>query len=309
MLTGKITTVRVPTIERKIYFYHIVPANRADQLTTNYLISTLDEIEVLDWNLNGRYMETADGNSVCMWCDLKRPQIRLKLGTRRTTGLPDVETQGKLSPLSIAPDSGLSELTHMIIFPDNVVGAEFNFFGPRAQRLTHYLDMKTKNTIPTRLQILLQRDIEERITHFRNISIVRLRFRRSDLDLIAEMDKGGLSKSFGEILKESQAPLIEIVLRNNKYSKVPLRPSTFETIKTLAVNKRSKEVFDKFEVKGFNEETHRPEDLDILGDMLISRRQVIKQGPKQRNINDDSMYGAINESCRTSRCNNKSSES
>jgi hypothetical protein len=36
----------------------------------------------------------------------------------------------------------------------------------------------------TKLQILLQKDVVERLSRFRNISIVRLRFRRSDTDLI-----------------------------------------------------------------------------------------------------------------------------
>lgn len=295
MVTERRSVRRPPRVERKIYFYRIAPISREMPITFNDIVTAMSQVNNLQWTSDGRYMEVADGNSVCMWCDQLQPQVRLKIGTRRITGLPDVEASGILTPLSIGSNEGLSELTHMIIFPDNTVGTEFNFFGPRVQRLKHYLDVKT-NINSFKLQMLLQRDIERRLARCRDISLIHLRFKRTEAALLAEMAQGGLSGTFRGAAEHVDAPLIELIMRNEKYSKTPLVQSLFDSVKNLVRNSGSREILDIFEIKGFNEETHRPEIFDLLRDALISRKQVVRQGRRRRNINSESMYQAINDS-------------
>ncbi len=293
MMVRRRTTIRPATVERKIHFFRVAPGADDAPLTFEDLVRACVEVNGLEWTLEGRYMEVADGNAVSMWCDQSGTQIRLRMGTRRTTGLPDVEASGNLTPLAIGDNEGLSEITHLVIFPDNTVGAEFNFFGPRIQRLKHYLEAKT-DVPPIKLQMLLQRDVEARLNHFRNISLIHLRYKRSDAQALAGMAAGGLAATFTGI--SGNVPLVEVTLRNQKYSDVPLEPSFLDSVKNLIRRPESRQTLDIFEIKGFNEETHRPEVFDLLADALITTRQVVKQGEKRRNISSESMYKAINDS-------------
>jgi hypothetical protein len=63
--------------------------------------------------------------------------------------------------------------------------------------------------------------------------------------------------------------------------------------KNLLKIQQTREECDIFKIKGFNHETHQPEELDFLRDALISTKRVIKQGQKGRNIQSQSMYDAI----------------
>lgn len=155
--------------------------------------------------------------------------------------------------------------------------------------------MKT-NVNPFKLQMLLQRDVERRLAQYRDINLIHLRFKRSEAEILAEMDQGGLSGTFRGIAENIQAPLIEITMRNEKFSRQPLPQRLFDSVKNLARNPRTKELLDIFEIKDFNSETHSPESLDILGDALISKKQVVRQGQRRRNISSDSMFQAINDS-------------
>jgi len=284
---------RPNTVERKIHFFRIVPGAEGTPLSFDDLARASEEVNGLDWTLDGRYMAVADGNAVSMWCDQSRPQVRLRMGTRRTTGLPDVEASGNLTPLAIGDNEGLSEITHMIIFPDNTVGTEFNFFGPRVQRLKHYLEAKT-DVAPVKLQMLLQGDVETRLSHFRSISLIHLRYKRTDAQTLADMAAGGLAATFRGI--SGNVPLVELILRNERYSDVPLAESFFDSVKNLVRRPESRQSLDIFQIKGFNEETHKPEVFDLLADALITTRQVVKQGERRRNISSESMYQAINDS-------------
>ncbi|MFZ7133117.1 MAG: hypothetical protein ACOWWR_12225 [Eubacteriales bacterium] len=284
---------RPNTVERKVYFYRIVAMNREQKLKFNDLVKAAEEINTLDWDTDERYMDIADGDCVCAWCDQIRPQIRMKLGIKRKNALPDIEDSGNLTPLNIADTAGLSELTHIVIFPSGIVGVEFNFYGPRIQRLKHYLEMKTGiNSID--LQMLLQHDVEHALEKFRNISILHFRLKRSDATLLSEADAGGLGAGFDAIVEQLQAPLIEVVLRNPKHSKMPLPNSFLHLAKMLAKHAKTRETFDILKIKGYNENTYRSEELDLLRDALISSQSVVKQGPRSRSLNSQSVYEAIN---------------
>ena len=113
-------------------------------------------------------------------------------------------------------------------------------------------------------------DVERRLAQYRDINLIHLRFKRSEAEILAEMDQGGLSGTFRGIAKNIQAPLIEITMRNEKFSRQPLPQRLFDSVKNLARNPKTKESLDIFEIKGFN--------LDIkLYDSLLFSQICIPQ--------------------------------
>ncbi len=284
---------RPNTVERTIYFYKLAAGNGHPEIKYEDLIKATEEINNLQWDADGRYMEIADGDSICAWCDQMRPQIRLKLGVKRKNALPDIEDRGNLTPLDLDDNAGLSEATHIVIFPNGIIGVEFNFYGPRVQRLKNYFEMKT-GIESISIQMLLRRDVEQALEKFRNLSILHFRLRRADADLLREADEGGLGAGFKATIEQLQAPLVELVLRSPVYSRTTLVNPFLNLAKALAKHPKTRETFDILKVKGYNEETHRSEELDLLKDALISSQYIIKQGPRRRSLNSQNVYEAIN---------------
>jgi hypothetical protein len=283
-------------VERKIHFFRILPVQEEDTIQHDSIVQAVSEIGNLPWVHNQRYMDIGDGSSVCMWPDQSHPEIQIRMGTRRTSGLPDIENRGNLIPLTMGQNDGLTEVTHMIIFRNNILGSEFNFYGPRAQRLKYYLNEKTCLTNhPIKIQMLLQNDITQKLSKFREIRMVQFRFKRTDAQLIEELDNQGFGHSLKVTAEQLNTPVIELTLKNTKFSRVSLSHRLFDSIKRISRNPRSKEIFEKFTIKGYNQETQQIEILDLLGDMLISTKKVVRQSEKTRNINSTSMYRAIND--------------
>ena len=139
----------------------------------------LQHVQHLPYDINGRYLD--DGEvSLCCWVDRATASHRLRFAQIRRTGLPQLEQAGALSDLRIPTNAGLAETIHIVVFPDNIVGADFNFFGPRLCRFSRYLKEKAPNHLPDILfQPLLRHDISRLLTKLQNIRLFHLRIRAS----------------------------------------------------------------------------------------------------------------------------------
>ena len=58
-----------------------------------------------------------------------------------------LEQAGNISDLVLDADAGLLEAIHVVFFPNNIVGAEYNHFGPRVSRLGSYLHEKSSEAV------------------------------------------------------------------------------------------------------------------------------------------------------------------
>jgi hypothetical protein len=271
--------------------------DRDNELSWEDLIAGLGQVNSLDFDAAGRYWDTPDGNSFCVWIDQLAPSVHLRIGMVRRNALPDVERLGRLSALRLAENAGLSELTHIVIFPDRMAGVEYNFYGPRVGALGSYLENKT-DLVPLSFLLLLRRDVEAALSRFRDVRLLRLRLRRTDATLMREADPGGLGAELDAALEKLDAPVIEVVLRNTQFSRQPLPDRFLDFVKNLVRHPRTRETFDVLKMKGFNQHDARVEEIDLLGDALISSQQVVRQGQRRRSLRRDSVYSAIATSYR-----------
>ncbi|RPJ38412.1 MAG: hypothetical protein EHM35_04595 [Planctomycetaceae bacterium] len=120
-----------------------------------------------------------DEGYVSCWIDNRGASPCLRLGRIRRAGLPQVENGGgRLTALTIPDSSGLAEITHMMLFPTNLLGAVFSFYGPRPTSLAAYLRAKVPDT-PTELKIepLIRADIAEQLNRFETLRLLELKIR------------------------------------------------------------------------------------------------------------------------------------
>jgi hypothetical protein len=86
----------------------------------------------------GRYVTSGDADQ-CVWVDEVGDICKLRFANVQRNALPLAEAGGQLTDLNLADDAGIYEVSHLCIFPDGIVGVEFNFYGPRPSRLAPYL--------------------------------------------------------------------------------------------------------------------------------------------------------------------------
>lgn len=283
------------TISRKIHFYRwrVTPQSE----TRSFIpIQAASQIEQIVFQDRGRYLTLEDGNDLCVWFpqDNRSPgYVPVQLGVVRRGDLPQIEEGGRVSPLPIADTQGLVERTHLIFFPNHIIGAEFNFYGPRPARLAQYLHSKLSPALPSiTLEILLRHDIEKRLDQLHELKLVTIRLHRSKMatDALAEESIVGMFQAQAEA---NDAPVIALTLRTEPYSKTILSSELFARIKTIFKINKIMEVADIFKIEAREDANHPFETLDLLKDQLVVSRNVDKLPGRLRDVDSDSVFHAI----------------
>lgn len=284
------------TVERRIYFYRLdAGADAAGRPHAFDPGPVLRGLDALPFTHDGRYWEDADGNATCCWIDQQFAPHRLRFGTIRRSGLPQVERDGLLSALRIPEASGLVEQVHVTFFPHQIVGSEFNFYGPRVPRLAHYFAAKVSPLCPPlTFEPLLRQDVAEQLAHFRDVRMLRLRIRASYAQRIAQADRD-LGAAFEAARRAGDAEELEITLKSQAYSRRPLAERILSVVRRLAGHDDLRMEVSRFDVKGFDERTGQVELVDILSDQLIARGQIICLDKRTRALDPASAYTAIEQ--------------
>jgi hypothetical protein len=162
-----------------------------------------------------------DGNAISIWPGGGGSPQSLRFCQIRRTGLPQQELAGNVSDLPIAADAGLLEPVHVVFFADNIVGADFNFYGPRLSRLGYFLRLKSGNTIPlASFHPLLRNDVAEQLDHLTELRLFDLKVKASYIKTVRSAD-ASLGDAFAANAKvlDGDVEELEIVLRPSRDSR------------------------------------------------------------------------------------------
>ena len=282
--------------QRKIYFYRINYGNeqsgKPKDFDASKILNALNT--VLSSPGSPRYMVTPDGKDICVWVDDVQKK-RVKIGLIRRRDLPQQEENGMLSDLSLAPAVRLAELSHIIFFDNNIVGVEFNYFGPKIARLSEYLLFKKVIPAPIAFYQLLKKDILREIDRFKNIKLLDLRIypsyastlKKADSSLAASFKAASEIGSFEETQIVLKRPTKDLLFNEHAIQAIK------NVIKKILSTDGFRENSDRFLMRGVREESGKVETLDLLGDKLISVEEVVTEGEKSRAIVSESAYQAI----------------
>jgi hypothetical protein len=286
------------TLERKIYFYraHLGVDGGGRPLVLN-LTPALRHINRLRFNDAGGYLVDGD-EALCCWVDSPNPHQRLRLGQIRRSGLPQVEQGGTLTDLVIPPDSGLVEAIHVVAFRNNIVGSDFNFYGPRMSRLSLYLHEKAAGRCPdVTFEPLLRQDMAAELDRLREIRMFHLKIRAPYAATVAQANRD-LGAAFEAAARAGNAEELEIVLRPRKHSRDALADRMLRLSRWLARRGDLRTEACKFEVKGVRADTGDVELMDVLRDQLVARKEILRQSRRGRALDSGSAYQAIERAFR-----------
>jgi len=126
------------TVNRKVFFYRIRSENLNDPDDRTHVFdaaNACDQIAKLHFKVKrDRYHFFGDGDSVAVAPKMDKSRPKMVLFKTRRSGWPEFEDEGIFAPISSddgKEGKGIAEKTHITFFENGVVGAEFNFHGPR----------------------------------------------------------------------------------------------------------------------------------------------------------------------------------
>lgn len=285
-----------PTLERNIHFYRAdVGADDGGRPLSFDPVPALKVISGLPFadNAKGRYLVDDEGNAVCAFPGPNTQSLRFC--QIRRSGLPQLEQAGNVSDLNIADNAGLLEAVHVMFFSDNIVGVDFNFYGPRLSRLGYYLHTKSGKAVGlATFHPLLRNDVAEQLKHLTELRLFDLKVRSSYANIIRQADTslGAAFEANAQVL-DGGVDEIELVLKPSKDNRRKALQRLLATLKSLVRGPELRENASRFLVKGKHDQTGRVVEIDLLHDQLIACKQVLRLGERSRAVDSDSAFKAI----------------
>lgn len=287
-------------VDRRIFFFRVDVGFDPGSVPIEYdPIPTLQLISGLGWDeQDGRYWHDEEGKVTCCWVDRIDPPQRMRLANIRRDALPAVEAGGQLSLLNLPEGSGLAEQTHIVFFGDNIVGVEYNHYGPKISRLPYYLAERAQGVAPEAIvfQPLLRNDVAEQLDHMVVLRHLTLKMRPAFATSLEAADHNA-SESLRLIQEATGAEEVEITIGMRSHSRESLPNRALQIARSLVGHTAFRHEAIVARAYGVTGDPPQLDELDLLNDKLVSTREVVYLDDRHRIVDSNSAYAAI-ESAR-----------
>lgn len=287
------------TLERKIYFYRANIGNdEGGQPLTFDPVPALDVIDHLPFrdDNRGRYQVDADGNALSLRTISRSPDVTLQFGRIRRNGLPLLERAGEVSDLPLDANAGLFETIHVVFFPNNIVGAEYNHYGPRVSRLGTFLSDKSDDAVPKAdFRPILRGDAAQQLDRLTDLRMLDFSMLPAYAGIVRQANN-----SFYDALEAAGRAIanpksIQFVLKPDRQASQGFLRNMIGTLRNLVGSQDTLESADRLIVRGRCRDTDRVETIDLLKDQLISVKKIMRMNPRSRALEPGAAFQAIRE--------------
>lgn len=304
--SGTLRTVTTPsrgrrgtgTSKRSIHFFRIdggadesgVPVD----VNLHPALQKIDGLPFREVTTGGRYVTSGDID-LCAWIDEVAEICKIRFANVRRNALPQAEAGGELTDLVVADDAGICEASHLCIFPDGIVGIEFNFYGPRPSRLAWYLRRVVGDDCPEfKLEALLRQDVAAVLQRKNAVRKLSHNVRRPYIDVI-EQANASLGSALRAAETASRADCVGVYLEPEPYQRRNLDGGILGMLRSLAPRSDLRENARTLKATVIDAETDRAEEIDLLRDELISQKKILRLHDRTRVLLSDDAYAKIAE--------------
>lgn len=274
------------TVERRIYFYKYRQLAKGKPLPTPQdIVNVLKSRPIESMNLtDGRKFFGEDVSNT--------NEIRLRFTESSRFGLGKLEENLKLLPLPLTTNQNVAESIHLQFFGDSVVGAEYNFRGPRVSQLEYYLSERYPELGRLKFSPCINRELQEKIQKSRGVNLLKLRVTSSNVGVLERLDEdlGLLARNTMEqtFAREVTLKLMNRSLKDDKFTKWAMNvvgklmgdPDAQAHFATTRVHTKKDKQTDKFM---------------IFEDKLQFIAQIILVNPNERSVDTEDVFLKINE--------------
>lgn len=289
---------RAETAKRSIHFFRIDGGSSEDGIPIAVnLHATLQKVDGLPFRNSesgGRYVTSGDADQ-CVWIDEVGESCKLRFANVRRNALPQAEAGGQLRDLDLAANAGICEVSHLCIFPEGIVGIEFNFYGPRPSRLAPYLHRTVGDDCQQfKLEALLRQDVAAVLQRKKAVRKLTLSVRRPYIDVVEQADIS-LGAALRAAEAASHADCVGVYLEPEPYQRRDLDDGIMRMLRRLAPRRDLRENARALKATVIDQDTNRAEEIDLLRDELISEKKILRQHGRTRVLLSDDAYNKIAE--------------
>lgn len=282
-----------PSITRKIYFFRIA---HFDQVRDG-IGPACERISNLKFDDNGRYRtDGASSFRYSLYPDTTDYPIRIRFGKIRRDGLPQIEQVGKLETLALDEDEGLVDISHIVIFEDGFVAAEWNADGPKLSQMTPYFLEKGRLNDPPKFLPLLERDIGETLA---KLNSVRL------LEIEVPPDTAALAKEADESLYDAIKAMEALGASKRIGLKLTAESGTGKLIKLarklaeiLKERPHERSQFKSILASGRDEGAQITRYIDILESKMVTAEDFLRSSSRSRGVDTEDAYRVLEHAYR-----------
>lgn len=272
-------------VSRKVFFFRL--ADHAEFI--GKLEKAIAAIDKLPFNDQGRYQATAGDDTVlALFVTSPSFPIKVQFARIRRDNLPLVEREGDITHLPLADNAGLIDWSHIVIFEDGIVAAEFNQDAPRIRRLGQYLMFKSGGELPSspRFMPLFQRNVIDALENFQSVTVLEIEGLTTDSELISEGDPN-VGAAFAACRKAGDVKKASIVMKSLRSKESSLK----SLARKLFHNSASRESLTKLKVYGKSGDQRRP--LDMLEEYLITTETFVRTDSRFKAIDPDDAFRVL----------------
>ena len=285
------------TVERKIYFFRAdIGSEESGQLLSFDPSPALNVIDHLPFTNDdgGRYEFDSDGNALCLLDHRLGLNPFVRFCRVRRTGLPQLEQAGQITDLDLASDTGLLEAIHVVFFPNNIVGTEYNHYGPRLSRLGGYLHDKSNRAVPkATFRALLRHNAVAQLDRLTEIRVLDMSIRPAYVAMVRQANQslGDAFLANSRVLANPET--VQLVIKPQRESRRTAWESLRASFRRMLNQNEFTQNAHRFQIRGTCADTDRVETIDLLKDHLISAKEIVRMGERSRALDQQSAFQAI----------------
>lgn len=275
--------------ERKIYFYRVFPQSEEDgfELDRDAVCAAISSLK----GTKDFYLDEGSDKITCAEVVRSKAPQRVKLYAIRRENLPSRDAgNGVIEELQLRATEGLAEAIHIRFYPNNVIAAEFFYYGPRISRLQTFLNQRCGQDVV--IKEFYRGDAIERALLLKDVRALRVKIHPSDISKERISDL-----SFDGVMSTAKA------FDAGVYADVTLRAEGNDasfTAKAKNLLKKLKgenpaNLFANLEVEGKGPESDKVEALNLLSDQLVRVAHIPRESARTRALDSDAAFKAIHK--------------
>jgi len=207
----------------------------------------------------------------------------------RRKNLPETEAGGNFEALELDIREGLAESIHVVLFDGNVIGSEYNHYGPRATTLATFFNERLRQDV--RLKQLVRQDIMNEILNLPEIRKIRIKASPT-----AAAALQGRATGFGGAATSADSFSAGRYLDLTLAAEPGDRQFT-QRVKTFVRSLRrgdGRSQLEAAQVYGRNNDGLY-ETLDLLHDYVVLNREIERESPRSRSLDKAAAYRAVQD--------------
>lgn len=276
------------TVLRKVYFFKIEHFSEIKES----LPGAIDRIAKLPFDDDGRYrLDPLSQMRLCAFPDSDAYPLKIRFGKTRRDALPQIEHAGSLKTLELQENAGLIDISHVMIFEDGFVAAEWNHEGPKLAQLSPYFFEKGKLNSPPKFLILMERDIVEVVNNIVSVRVLEIEVPPDAAELAREADE-----NFYTAIKATEAlgatKRIALKLTSDDGAG-KLRNLARRFAQIVKDRPHERERFNGLSINGYDASSRLRRFVDILENKLVSSEVFTRTSARSRSIDSDDAYRVV----------------